>query len=82
MIKEEKNWDGYTLDELKYKRLVSEAKIEVSKSVLLERIKHATTANGAMNSLMNKINGAFNYVDYAILAIRIGKKIYSYFKKQ
>lgn len=76
-----KNWRGYSYDELKFRQIVVDTKVEIAKAELVGQFKQATTPKNAATALITKVAGAFNYVDYALLAFRLSKKIFAAFKK-
>lgn len=78
---DKKNWSGYTYDELKFRQIVVDTKVEIAKAELVGQFKQATSPKNAATALLTKVVGAFNYVDYALLAFRLGKKLITAFKK-
>lgn len=75
---QKENWQGYTLDELRYMRAYSAARIEINRERLNARIgaiqKHGL--GGSSRSIMGKVLGAFNYFDIGLIAWQIGSKVF------
>lgn len=71
------DWSGYTLDEMRYQRAVTLARLEVQKEKL--KIGTAEMRNGAgqfgSTGIAGKIMGSLNYLDYIILAFKATRMI-------
>ena len=82
--KEDDNWKGYTLDELRYQRAFALAHLEIEKERITSGLKqmYQSSPMGSGKGLVSKMIGGLNYVDYAVLAFRFGKRIYRIFKKK
>lgn len=81
----EAEWDGLSLDEIRYARALTRARIEISREMLLTRSqsvwsgRNAATASG---SLLGRMLGALNWIDYGLIALRVGSKAMHIFKKK
>lgn len=78
------NWKGYTLDQLRVKRLVTIAKIDMEK-MRLEHLTEKYTGNGEgepQPGIFNKLLGALDYVDYGMLAYKLGKTVFKLFRRK
>lgn len=67
------NWNGYSLDELRYQRAVTMARIEIEKEKLavgIDDLRQGIPFVGGGRGLLSKIAGSLNYIDYAMLAFR------------
>lgn len=96
-MKQKNNWKGYTLDELRYERLLNMARIEIENERMMHRIKlmypggkadNSSTVSAATSllgsntgNIVKKMLGALNYFDYALIAFRVGKQIVNTFKR-
>ncbi len=77
-------WEGYTLDELRYMRAYTAARLEIAR----ERVVHnASNVSQAFNSPMGggqniftRLLGALSYIDVAVLTFKIGKSAFRIFK--
>lgn len=73
-------WNGYTLDEIRYARAYTAARIELSRGRLLAKVdgvrKSGFAAGGMQKNLFSRLLGAFGYIDVAIFAWRIGRKLF------
>lgn len=74
---EKDDWKGYSLDELRYMRAYTAARLEINR----DRI-HRNFANvknvGAFpaKGIFGKILGTLSYLDIAIMAFRVGGKVF------
>lgn len=77
-------WRGYNLEELRYARAVNMARREIQKS-RLQYLTAQTTEQikdqARPSALISRVAGAINYVDYAVMAFTIFKKILPLFRK-
>ncbi|MDE6309132.1 MAG: hypothetical protein K2L93_08005 [Muribaculaceae bacterium] len=74
-----KAWRGYTLDELRYRRALTEVAIEIERDRITQSITdtvpNALKGRSSGPSMMSKVFGALNYVDYAVLGWRLIKMV-------
>lgn len=73
---------GYTIDELRYRRAFALAKYEMAKYQTMEEVRRVSSGFSSPRGWLGRIMGAFNYVDYGILAFQIGKKIFKWRRKR
>lgn len=73
----QEQWSGYTLDELRYRRAVTLARIEVQKEKLRLGAADMRAGSGPFSSagIAGKIMGSLNYLDYIILAFKASRLI-------
>ena len=80
----ETEWSGYTLDELRYQRALTTARIEISKELLMmqatQLYKGKLPPHPNKSGMFSRMFSALNMFDYAILAIRIGHKLTGMFR--
>lgn len=69
---------GYTIDELRYRRAFALAKYEMAKYQTLDQLKRFQGGFSPSGGIMGKIFSSLNYFDYAMLAFRIGQKIFKW----
>ncbi len=76
---ENAEWKGFTIDELRYRRAYLLARCELSKDQMMRAMgeaKQGLPLSGASHGIMGKILGSLNYLDYALIAFRIGSKLF------
>ncbi len=81
----ENDWPGYTLDELRMRRAVVEARMEIQKyklSAQLSSMREKTPLFGGNGSLFSRITGALSLTEYAFLGIKLFKLVSSIFRKK
>lgn len=91
---DEKEFKGYSLEELRYQRALVALKKEFCKSKVIHNVNkirsHTIFGSGKIGSRMSKsgpiiskLFNSLNYVDYALLgmsAFSTGKKIFGFFR--
>ncbi len=81
-------WKGYTIDELRYQRALVVIKCEIEKenlkSVVSSYQQNRLSIIGGVNSnsLMGRILGAIDIVDYSMVAFKLGRKLFSIIKNR
>lgn len=77
-------WKGYSLEEIRMRRLIGLTHIELQKASLANATQHLThPQKGLISSpIISKIAGALDYVDYAILAYNIARKALKIFRRK
>lgn len=81
MTTREDEWQGYTLDQLRFRRMVAMAKAEIGKSHLEAQAKQMAGGSLMKSPMLSKLAGALSYIDYAMLAFRLGRTLFRVFKK-
>lgn len=73
----EENWQGYTMDEMMYQKAFLLARMEVSKTKLMNQVADLRSGfpGVASGSIWSKLLSGFSYVDYAVVAFKIGSKV-------
>lgn len=77
------DWNGYTLDELRYMRAYTAARIEINRDRLTSRIRNVSKEGKkgiAPSGMIGKVLGAFSYIDMAIIAWKLGSNIFRIFR--
>lgn len=71
------HWEGYTLDEIRYQRAYTLARMEINSQRLKQRSTSIVDSKpGSSRHFFGKILSAFSYVDLALMAWRIGSKVW------
>ena len=73
------DWKGYTLEEIRYARAYTAARMELNRERLMARASDMHKnglSQGVSKGLLGKMLGAFSYIDIALLAWRAGRKIF------
>ena len=74
-----KPWKGYTLEEIRYQRVLTLARIEMEKVKLMsayQNVMHGEKSHKAATGIMGRMFGALNYFDYGIIAYRLGRQVF------
>lgn len=79
-----KDWKGYTLDEIRVKRIMCLTRIELEKSKFMTATQSYTNVGNRISSvpIVGKIYSALDYLDYASLAFNIVKKVMRIFRRR
>lgn len=83
--KPEAEWDGLTLDEIRYARALTRARIEISKEMVSARtnaLMNGRAAGTEGKTMLGRMLGALNWLDYGLIAIRLGSKVSGFFRKR
>ena len=67
---EKAEWKGYTLDELRYMRAYTAARIEISR----DRLKKVNPVKSG--GMLGKVLGTLSYLDIALVTFRLGSKAF------
>lgn len=77
-------WQGYSLEELRYARMVALARVEIEKSKLLDAAEH--TRNNlpivGSSSSFSSVFKSINKLEYFIIAFKLFRKITPLFRKK
>ncbi len=83
--KPEVEWDGLTLDELRYARALTQARIDISREMLATRanaIFHGRSNGTGGKTMVGRMLGALNWLDYGLIAVRVGTKLTGIFRRR
>lgn len=76
-------WNGYTIDELRYMRAYTAARMEISRERLVAKVS-SVKKDGIMGagkgSVVGRLLGAVGYVDMAILGWKISRRVFKTMK--
>lgn len=81
MSEKDNAWKGYTFDELKFRRVLSLTKIELEKNAMMQKLHLVHKSNAAPTTMVGKVLGSFDYLDYGVMAFKFVKRIVRWFKK-
>lgn len=70
-----RRWRGYTLDELRTQRVLTQARIIVEKSRLRSNVNTLRVKRNGERNTFKKIVNALSAVDYAVLALGVVRKV-------
>ena len=77
-------WDGFTIDELRYMRAYTAARLEIARERLVHNASNVSEAfrgpMGGGQNIFTRLLGALSYVDVAVLTFKIGKSVFRIFK--
>lgn len=71
---------GYGIDELRYRRAYLLAKCEMAKIQMSEQMTHFKDGFKQPTGLMGKVINSLSYVDYALIAFRLGQRLFQWRK--
>lgn len=74
-------WEGYTLDEIRFARALNRADIEICAHKLKQMAEPYSSPARAASTVFSRIVDAMSYIDYFVLGYRAIKHIRSWFKK-
>lgn len=80
----EAEWEGLTLDEIRYARALTCARIEISREMLATRTRSMFSGSNpatASSTLLGRMLGALNWIDYGLIAMRVASKARQIFRK-
>lgn len=78
-------WQGYTLQELRLRRIVTETKIEILKAKVFNDsndLKKNSVPAPFASPIFKKLMGALDYADYMVMAFSIGRKVVKLLKRK
>lgn len=70
-------WDGYTLDELRYMRAYTAARIEINKDRIVRNVSALKSGpTGKTEGLLGRMFSTLSYIDIAMLTYKIGSRAF------
>ncbi len=82
--KDEPQWEGLTLDELRYARAMTRTRIDIARQIIMlqgRQIFDGHFSGTGSRSMLGRMFSALNYMDYALIAMRFGSRIFKVFRK-
>lgn len=83
--KPEAEWEGLTLDEMRYARALTQARIEICREMISTRVNaiyHGRSVGTGGKTMIGKMFGALNWIDYGLIAIRLSSKLSGIFRRR
>jgi hypothetical protein len=88
-VKPVAEWQGYTMDELRFQRALALIKLETEKDrlnqkirVKIEETKSATSAVGFSTNIFKRVSSKMKFIDYALIGFNIAKFVLKLRKKK
>lgn len=76
----EENWDGYTVDEVRYLRAYTAARLEINRDRIMRNASAVMESNsspfGNGSGLLSKLLGTLSYIDIALVTYKLGRGIF------
>ncbi len=79
----EMEWDGLTLDEIRYARALTETRIMISRELLGTRVQQTLNGKGLgtnARTLMGRMLGTLSWLDIGLISLRVGSKVAGIFR--
>ncbi len=74
---EKPEWSGYTLEELRYMRAYTVARLEINRDRLQRNFAGLKDSGPVPKSgMLGKLLGTLSYIDIALLTFRVGSKAF------
>lgn len=77
----EKEWSGYSYEELKFQLLLTRTRIEINKNMMMAHSQMLMHKKSRPISIFSRALGALDYLDYGIIAYKMVRKLYALFRK-
>ncbi|MCM1354808.1 MAG: hypothetical protein NC212_00200 [Staphylococcus sp.] len=72
---EKPEWTGYTLDQIRYMRAYTAARLEINRDRMQRNLANLKNAGPVSKSgILGKVLGTLSYLDIALVTFRIGSK--------
>lgn len=81
---ETESWNGYTLDELRYQRAYTSARMEIQRAELQRNISSFSLTGSGPNvnsGILGKMFNSLGYIDIGIFAFKMGRRIFRIFRR-
>lgn len=74
-------WKGYTIDEIRYQRALTMARMEIERERLFASAGNIYKGIEQQSSsgIMGRLLSGLNYVDYVMLAFKLGRSLFNIF---
>lgn len=74
---EKDGWNGYTLDELRYMRAYTAARLEIKRDRLRNNIANVKNIQAfPAKGIFGKILNTMSYLDIAVMTYRVGTRVF------
>lgn len=83
IIPADENWKGYTLEELKYQRAYTSARLEIQRQRIVLNIHKMKNGGGTSvaSSWTGRLLSSFSYFDIGLFTFKIGKRVFKTIKR-
>lgn len=82
----ENNWKGLTLDEIRMRRAIVQARMEIQKYKLNGQIEQLRSSSpllgGSGGSFFSRLTSAFSFAEYAFMAVKLFRLVAPVFRKK
>lgn len=82
---EDIQWSGYTLDQIRMRRALVQARMEIQKfklSAAVDQCKQKSPLLSGRSSILSRVAGAFTVAEYAFFAIRLFRMAAPVFRRK
>ena len=79
MPHETDSWNGYTLDELRYQRAYTAARMEIQRHGLQHNIANINLidrSKGKFGGVLGTLFNSLSYIDIGIFAFKMGRRVF------
>jgi len=77
----EKEWGGYTYDELKSQLRLTRTRIDLNKSIVMAQSQMLMQKKANSVSMFRRMLGALDYFDYGLMAYKMARRLYKIFNR-
>lgn len=74
-------WSGYSYDELRLQLLLTRTRIELNRSMVMEHGTRLMEKKSRPVTMLGRMLGALDYLDYGVLAFKLGRTIFKLFRR-
>ncbi len=81
----ETEWEGLTLDEIRYARALTETRILISREILGSRFRNTLggkIASASSRSMIGRMFSGLSWLDLGLMTLRLGSKVTGFFRRK
>lgn len=81
---QQQSWNGYTLDEIIYRKAITMTRLEIQKESISQKIQSVIPQEGTYNigkTILNNFIGKLSTVEYIMIGFKIAMKVAKLWKK-
>ncbi|MCM1451529.1 MAG: hypothetical protein NC102_04685 [Clostridium sp.] len=78
---EKYEWKGYSYNELRLQTLLMRTRIDLNKSMMMSRGQMFMQKKSKPVTMLGRMLGALDYLDYGVLAYKLGRTIFKLFRR-
>lgn len=79
--KNDTDWEGYTLDEIRFASALNDARIDLCTHKLRQMAEPYSSPTRAASTVLGRLVNALSYMDYIVLGYKAVRHIYRWFRK-